>query len=79
MVASLVTYHHRVRVGHVEAGLRTGDRWQPFPEEINRRITNLLADLYFAPTEANRQNLLHEGVPDGAIMLLGILSVTPYK
>jgi UDP-N-acetylglucosamine 2-epimerase (non-hydrolysing) len=71
MVASLVAYYHHVRVGHVEAGLRTGDKQQPFPEEINRRITDLLADLYFAPTETNRQNLLREGVPDQAIVLTG--------
>jgi UDP-N-acetylglucosamine 2-epimerase (non-hydrolysing) len=64
MVASLVTYYHRARLGHVEAGLRTGDKGQPYPEEINRRITDLLADLYFAPTELNRQNLLREGVPE---------------
>src|SRR5258705_13659246 len=71
MVASLVAYYQRVRIGHVEAGLRTGDKWQPYPEEINRRITDLLADLYFAPTEVNRQNLLREGVPDQSIVLTG--------
>lgn len=71
MAASLVAYYHRVRIGHVEAGLRTGDKWQPYPEEINRRITDLVADLYFAPTEVNRQNLLREGVADSAIILTG--------
>ena len=71
MVASLVAYYHRIRIGHVEAGLRTGDKWQPYPEEINRRITDLLADLYFAPTEDNRQNLLREGVPAQSIVLTG--------
>jgi UDP-N-acetylglucosamine 2-epimerase (non-hydrolysing) len=71
MAASLVAYYHRVRLGHVEAGLRTGNRWQPYPEEINRRIADLLADLYFAPTEASRQNLLREGVPPAAIALTG--------
>jgi UDP-N-acetylglucosamine 2-epimerase (non-hydrolysing) len=71
MVASLVAFYHRVRIGHVEAGLRTGDRWQPYPEEINRRITDLLADLYFAPTEVSRQNLLREGVPAPSIVLTG--------
>jgi len=71
MVASLVAYYHHTRIGHVEAGLRTGDRQQPYPEEINRRITDLLADLYFAPTEVSRQNLLREGVPDHAIVLTG--------
>ncbi len=71
MVASLVAYYHRVRLGHVEAGLRTDDKWQPYPEEINRRLTDVLADLYFAPTESNKQNLLHEGVPDEAIAVTG--------
>jgi len=71
MVASLVAYYHRVRVGHVEAGLRTNDKWQPYPEEINRRLTDVLADLYFAPTERNRDNLLREGVSPGAIVVTG--------
>jgi UDP-N-acetylglucosamine 2-epimerase (non-hydrolysing) len=71
MVASLVAYYHRVRVGHVEAGLRTDDKWQPYPEEINRRLTDVLTDLYFAPTERNRQNLLHEGISDKAIVVTG--------
>jgi UDP-N-acetylglucosamine 2-epimerase (non-hydrolysing) len=71
MVASLVAFYHRVKVGHVEAGLRTGDKSQPFPEEINRRIADVLADLYFAPTERNRENLLREGVPPQAIVVTG--------
>ncbi len=71
MVASLVAYYHRVRIGHVEAGLRTDDKWQPYPEEINRRLTDVLADLYFAPTERNRQNLLREGLAAGAIVVTG--------
>ncbi len=71
MVASLVAYYHRVRVGHVEAGLRTSDKWQPYPEEINRRLTDVLADLYFAPTESSRQNLLREGVAEQAIVVTG--------
>jgi UDP-N-acetylglucosamine 2-epimerase (non-hydrolysing) len=71
MVASLVAFYHRVSVGHVEAGLRTGDKRQPFPEEINRRVADVLADLYFAPTERNRGNLLREGVPPQAIAVTG--------
>jgi UDP-N-acetylglucosamine 2-epimerase (non-hydrolysing) len=71
MVGALVAYYHRVRVGHVEAGLRTGDKFQPFPEEINRRITDVVSDLHFAPTEANRQNLLREGTPDASILVTG--------
>ena len=51
MVASLVAYYHRIELGHVEAGLRTKDKFQPFPEEINRRIADILADAYFAPIQ----------------------------
>jgi UDP-N-acetylglucosamine 2-epimerase (non-hydrolysing) len=71
MVGSLAAYYHRVQVGHVEAGLRTGDKFQPFPEEINRRIADVVSDLHFAPTERNRQNLLREGVPDASIWVTG--------
>lgn len=71
MVASMVAYYHRVRVGHVEAGLRTGDKFQPFPEEINRRVADVVSDLHFAPTETNRQNLLREGVPESSVLVTG--------
>jgi UDP-N-acetylglucosamine 2-epimerase (non-hydrolysing) len=71
MAASLLAYYHRARVGHVEAGLRTGDKWQPFPEEINRRVVSTVADLHFAPTEASRVNLLQENVPAEKIVVTG--------
>lgn len=71
MTAALLSFYHRVRVGHVEAGLRTLDRYQPFPEEINRRIAGVVADLHFAPTEHSRQNLLKENVPPEAIIVTG--------
>ena len=71
MAASLLAYYHRARVGHVEAGLRTGDKWQPFPEEINRRVAGTIADLHFAPTDWARQNLLHEGVPPERVIVTG--------
>ncbi len=51
MAAALLAYYRRIRLGHVEAGLRTHDKWQPFPEEINRRVAGVVADLHFAPTE----------------------------
>jgi len=70
-IAALLAYYRRVRVGHVEAGLRTHDKWQPFPEEINRRVAGVVADLHFAPTEWARQNLLGEGVPEAAIAVTG--------
>jgi len=71
MAASLVAFYHRIRVGHVEAGLRTDDKYQPFPEEINRRVTSVVADLHFAPTEHARDNLLREAVPDSRIRVTG--------
>ncbi len=71
MAAALTAYYRRIRVGHVEAGLRTNDKWQPFPEEINRRVAGVVADLHFAPTERSRQNLLREGVPDERIAVTG--------
>ena len=71
MSATLLSYYHRIRIGHVEAGLRTGDKWQPFPEEINRRVAGVVADLHFAPTEHSRQNLLAEGVPEANILVTG--------
>ncbi len=60
-----------VRVAHVEAGLRTGDRRAPFPEEVNRRVTSLVADAHFAPTRAARENLLREGVAAQHVFLTG--------
>jgi len=71
MAAALLGYYNQIKVGHVEAGLRTHDKWQPFPEEINRRLAGVVADLHFAPTENNRQNLLREGVPEDHIKVTG--------
>ncbi|MBN1920595.1 MAG: UDP-N-acetylglucosamine 2-epimerase (non-hydrolyzing) [Anaerolineae bacterium] len=71
MAASLVAFYHQVKVGHVEAGLRTGDKWQPFPEEINRRVAGVVADLHFAPTETAKSNLLREGVIPSSIRVTG--------
>ncbi len=70
-VAALAAFYARARVGHVEAGLRTGDRWQPFPEEINRRIAGVIADRHFAPTTRARDNLLREDVPAERILVTG--------
>lgn len=69
--ASLVAFYHRVKVGHIEAGLRSGDKFQPFPEEINRRICDLLADLYFAPTPQSRDTLLREQINPERIIVTG--------
>jgi UDP-N-acetylglucosamine 2-epimerase (non-hydrolysing) len=69
--AGLSSFYHKIPLGHVEAGLRTFDRWKPFPEEMNRRLTSALADLHFAPTESSLQNLLEEKVPRDKIYLTG--------
>ena len=71
MATALLAYYRRLRFGHVEAGLRTGDKWQPFPEEINRHVAGVVADLHFAPTEWSRQNLLHENIPPERIVVTG--------
>ena len=71
MAAAILGYYRQIRVGHIEAGLRTHDKWQPFPEEMNRRIAGVVADLHFAPTENNRQNLLQEGIPVEIIKITG--------
>ncbi len=71
MATALLSYYHRIRFGHVEAGLRTGDKWQPFPEEINRRLAGVIADLHFAPTPWAKENLLRENVPAGSIRVTG--------
>ena len=71
MTASLVAFYRHIKVAHVEAGLRTGDKWQPFPEEINRRMISSLADLHFAPTELARDNLLREGISNEKIKVTG--------
>ena len=71
MAAAIAAYHRRIRIGHVEAGLRTHDKWQPFPEEMNRLIADHLSDLLFAPTARARQNLLDEGLPAERIHVTG--------
>ena len=70
-ITSMLAYYHRIKFGHVEAGLRTHDKWKPFPEEINRRIAGVTADLHFAPTEWSKKNLLLEGIDEGAIKVTG--------
>jgi UDP-N-acetylglucosamine 2-epimerase (non-hydrolysing) len=70
-ITSLLSYYRRIRFGHVEAGLRTYDKWAPFPEEINRRVAGTVADLHFAPTDWARQNLLREGVDEALIKVTG--------
>ena len=72
---SLVAFYNQVRIGHVEAGLRTFDKYSPFPEEMNRQMTDNLADLYFAPTSESKANLLKENHPESSIWLQGIQAI----
>lgn len=68
---TLAAYYHQIPVGHVEAGLRTGNLYSPWPEEGNRKLTAALASMHFAPTTLSKENLLREGVPDDAIVVTG--------
>ena len=68
---SLAAYYAQIQLGHVEAGLRTGNKFSPYPEEMNRKLTGSLADFHFAPTTVSRNNLLKENVPEKAIYVTG--------
>lgn len=68
---AIASYYQRIPVGHVEAGLRTWDKYQPYPEEMNRHLTGVLADLHFAPSPGSRENLLQENIPAGRISVTG--------
>ena len=69
--ASLVAFYNKVKIGHVEAGLRTWNKFSPFPEEINRVLTTKLADLHFAPTQLSKKNLIKEGIVENKIFITG--------
>ncbi|MGL5244758.1 MAG: non-hydrolyzing UDP-N-acetylglucosamine 2-epimerase [Sarcina sp.] len=69
--SGLAAFYQQIRVGHVEAGLRTFDKYFPFPEEMNRKLTGALADLHFAPTKGSKNNLLREGVKEEDIKITG--------
>ncbi|WP_049126767.1 non-hydrolyzing UDP-N-acetylglucosamine 2-epimerase, partial [Burkholderia cenocepacia] len=71
LAVSLAAFYRYLPVGHVEAGLRSGDIWSPWPEELNRRVTDAVSSWHFAPTGQARDNLLSEGVPGGAVSLTG--------
>ncbi|SHE29283.1 non-hydrolyzing UDP-N-acetylglucosamine 2-epimerase [Caloramator proteoclasticus] len=68
---SLAAFYNKIKIGHVEAGLRTFDKYFPFPEEINRKLTGALSDIHFAPTPTSKQNLLNEGVKEESIFITG--------
>ena len=65
---ALAAFYHKIPVGHVEAGLRTYDKWSPFPEEVNRKLVGTIADLHFCPTVSNRNNLAQENITNGVFL-----------
>lgn len=71
LAASLAAYYEKIDVGHVEAGLRTGDIYSPWPEEINRKLTGAIARFHFAPTNISKQNLINEGISEDRICITG--------
>ncbi len=71
LAASLAAFYHKIKIGHIEAGLRTWDKYSPYPEEINRVLTTHLADYHFAPTGWAKSNLIREGVPKERIFITG--------
>jgi UDP-N-acetylglucosamine 2-epimerase (non-hydrolysing) len=75
MAAALAAFYRRTKIGHVEAGLRTRDKFAPYPEEMNRRVTGAIADLHFAPTAGARENLIKEAVAPGTIYVTGNTAV----
>lgn len=70
-LAALAAFYHKAKVCHIEAGLRTNNKWSPYPEEMNRQLTGRLADLHFAPTQGSKKNLLAEGIEEEQIIVTG--------
>ena len=77
--ASLAAFYEKIAIGHVEAGLRTWNKYSPYPEEMNRQMTDALSDLYFAPTEQSKQNLLKENHPEKEIFVTGNTTIDALK
>ena len=78
-VASLAAFYNQIPVGHVEAGLRTGNKYSPYPEEMNRQLTGVMADIHFAPTEQAKENLLRENKQEDAIVVTGNTAIDALK
>ncbi len=76
---ALAAFYHQVKIGHVEAGLRSGNLYSPYPEEANRKLTGVITDFHFAPTEISRDNLLKEGYDDCKIFITGNTSIDALK
>ena len=77
--ASLAAFYNQTKIGHVEAGLRTYDKYQPFPEEMNRKLTGAMADLHFSPTKMAKENLLKENVDEKGIFITGNTAIDALK
>ena len=78
-VGSLAAFYNQIAIGHVEAGLRTGQKYSPYPEEMNRQLTGVMADLHFAPTDVSKNNLLREAKPEEAIFVTGNTAIDALK
>jgi UDP-N-acetylglucosamine 2-epimerase (non-hydrolysing) len=78
-VGSLAAFYNQIAIGHVEAGLRTGNKYSPYPEEMNRQLTGVMADLHFAPTENSKENLLKENKNEQAIFVTGNTAIDALK
>ena len=78
-VASLAAFYNQIKVGHVEAGLRTWNKYSPFPEEMNRQLTGIISDLHFAPTDQSKQNLLNENKNKDTIFVTGNTAIDALK
>lgn len=77
--ASVSAFYHQIKLGHVEAGLRTWNKYSPYPEEMNRQLTDILSDLYFAPTTLSRDNLLKQAHPASQIYVTGNTAIDALK
>lgn len=77
--ASLAAFYHQIKIGHVEAGLRTWNKYSPFPEEMNRQLTDVLSDLYFAPTSESKKNLILENHDESKIFITGNTAIDAMK
>lgn len=77
--AALSAFYEKISIGHVEAGLRTWNKYSPFPEEMNRQLTDTLTDIYFAPTEVSKKNLLNEGINENKICITGNTAIDAMK
>lgn len=77
--ASIAAFYRQIKIGHVEAGLRTWNKYSPFPEEMNRQVTDVLSDIYFAPTDKSKENLLQENHSESAIYVTGNTAIDAMK